>query len=518
MEIQIIRGGSRIVVTGAGGLPLPPMLKSRLEDYLQYEHIYQKHGQFHKVEKKLVYLHWYDRSGRFTCSPGWESRISATAASIGHQVRVLAPRRAFPHPRPNRHDVDWERGLAALGEVRPDQPEVLRAIAEAPHGRGTIVAPPGIGKSRIIRAAAAAYKNAQIHVVAPSKQLVQQLHDDISEVIPRVGMVCGGCKRFGRVTVVSADSLSHVCYDSEDSDRYADIVLGDEGHLLVSQRRSEWMSLYRDDVRLFLFTASPTGRSDGSDKLLEAIGGPIIYRISYQHSVESGLVVPIIVDWLLIDSELDVSEISNPVAKLRHGIWRHAARNQAFARRVREFDSDTSVLMLVETIEHGAHLKGLLPEYTLLYDTLSSTRYDRYVRQNLLSSTADPPMTKELLRTHMANLRSGKLKKVIALRTLLGTGVDAPHLAVVVRVDALNSEIASVQLPGRSSRLYDGKKYGLVIDGIDVWDASFQRRSENRSRVYKKQGWQQLNWEARAAYRKKLPKYTDQPMLPGLED
>ena len=82
----------------------------------------------------------------------------------------------------------------------------------------------------------------------------------------------------------------------------------------------------------------------------------------------------------------------------------------------------------------------------------------------------------------------GILKRVIAT-DVWGTGVDFPLLQVLIRADGRASEILDTQLPGRATRVSDGKEYGLLVDCMDEWNDTFLRRSNSRKRNYLKKGW-----------------------------
>ena len=62
-------------------------------------------------------------------------------------------------------------------------------------------------------------------------------------------------------------------------------------------------------------------------------------------------------------------------------------------------------------------------------------------------------------------------------------------LAVLIRADGMTSAIASNQIPGRLSRLADGKQKGILVDFGDEFSEWARRRSQTRFKIYKETGW-----------------------------
>jgi superfamily II DNA or RNA helicase len=245
--------------------------------------------------------------------------------------------------------------------------------------------------------------------------------------------------------------------------------------------------------RNFTFTASPEGRYDNADVKLEMMFGPIIFRLTYPEAVRLGLVVPIKIKWLSVQSTFNpAGEYSETVSRKRWGIWRNDFRNEMIANEAREYGDD-QVLILVETVDHAVHLKQFLPEFEMCYADMDQDRLERYIRNKMLPEDYTP-VDPERREAMTLAFETGQLKKVIAT-DVWGTGVDFEELAVLIRADARGSDILDTQYPGRVSRIVTSgveKPYGLVIDCMDHFDKSFKRTSQSRSRNYKKKEWEQL--------------------------
>lgn len=124
---------------------------------------------------------------------------------------------------------------------------------------------------------------------------------------------------------------------------------------------------------------------------------------------------------------------------------------------------------------------------------MDDAEYRGYVANDLLDPRDEPQMISARRDRMQLEFEEGTLKKVIAT-DVWSTGVDFPQLSVLIRADARSSEIIDIQAPGRVVRRHDasGKEYGLVVDLMDHFDPTFLRRSQQRRRNYKAQGWEQV--------------------------
>lgn len=88
----------------------------------------------------------------------------------------------------------------------------------------------------------------------------------------------------------------------------------------------------------------------------------------------------------------------------------------------------------------------------------------------------------------------GTLRGVISTY-VFRQGVNFPHLRVLIRADSVTSEIAGIQIPGRLSRLDEGKDYGYLVDLYDGFCDWAKARSQDRIAQYEKQGWINISKE-----------------------
>jgi len=482
-EIVLTRVNRTVAVTGANGAAPPPAAVSLLEEaFTCYERKFNyvnraEGGSPIEITPIPLYAR-HPRTGQFTLPLGLRPRAVKTLAGAGYPVRY----RSHPMAAPGSPAaaLDWD-GLFADFTVYPDQGEAISRLVGAEGG--VFAGATGTGKSVQMRMICRLYHRAKIHVVTKSADLADEIYAGLTKVVPNVGFVGAGRKKFGRVTVFVADSLHHGMGE-------ADLVLCDEIHELAAPSYAAALGRYTT-ARIFGFSATPTGRMDGRDAVVEAICGPLLYEMSYQDAQAIGRVVPITAEWVRVSRGPELGGITSLPLKEKKGIWANDQRNQVLADRIAKIPADDQVLVMVKTIEHAVRLKHILgPDYTLCYaaNGMDVGRLKNYVRQGLLPKD-EPLMTRDRIRALRTEFAAGTLKKVIA-NYVWSTGVDFRNLGVLVRADAAASEIRDGQIPGRVCRRVPGvKESALVIDAWDEWDGGFLRRSQSRRANYTKKGW-----------------------------
>lgn len=475
-----------LIATGPGWKPLPPGARELLADAMTYyerrcDYTAQAEGgaKFDLIERRMYRID--QASGAVEFPLGLKSRIVKALKTNGF-VPTLSGGTLLSAARPEALAMNWD-GLFADFTPYPDQEICLQRTIGA--DGGIISATTSYGKSVIIRMLCRLYHKARIHVVTKSRVLAQEIHSDLSQVIPNVGFVGDNKRVFGRVTMLMADSLHHGLGE-------ADIVIADEAHQLIAPTYTYKLGLYRS-AKMIGFTASPKGRADNRDVLLEAIFGPVLFTMSQQEAEALGRVVPVTVEWLRVVKGPDTAGIRNIAMRERAAIWQNGYRNRVIADRVSKFDADEQVLVMVKTIDHAVRLKALLPDFTLAYASkgMDEKRLANYIKQGLLPAD-EPLMDGKRIRHLREQFAANKLKHVIA-NYVWSTGVNFRHLGVLVRADAAASAINDIQIPGRICRRIPGvKESALLIDCSDEWDDRFYRKASGRRRNYQARGFTQI--------------------------
>ncbi len=428
-------------------------------------------------------LYWYDTDEKgqevFCAYAGYGPRIQQTLSKRGIEVIV----RKLCDDGLGRPDFEALKGTQWRGR----QKEIMAKIMA--YSGGLIVCPTAYGKTFMIKKLAQAWPKAEILVTVTSRDVARDIYDGLErEMWGKVGFVGDGKNRPKRITVAIAKSL-HKCPKS------VNLVLGDECHeLLTLKYINKLNAFYR--ARLFGFTASPKGRSDGADRFAEAIFGPQLVDVTYQEGVAVGAIVQLEVRLHQSTQGPDVSKMKIRAYADKRGLWLNTARNQLIARAVREAEKempDAQILVMVDTYDHAYALAKELPEYAVVTGEPDAKRIKKLRKAKLLGDDQEV-CTKQMREKYRKDFESGKLRKAIATK-IWKQGVDFQDLQVLVRADGLASPIHSCQVPGRLSRLGNEvrKEKGILIDFMDTFSPNYQGYSFARLREYRKNGWDIVN-------------------------
>jgi len=369
-------------------------------------------------------------------------------------------------------------------ELRDNQPEFLRTLLTSRCGR--FDCPPGFGKSLMIGLIAAALPYAKVDVVTRRVAVLRdRIYPELVQMVGDVGIVGGGMNvRHKRVMCYTVGSMHH-------SPATADILIGDEVHELSADNASTQLTRWQNS-RNFGFSASHDLRWDGKDLRMHGVFGPVVFNVDYSQAQQANMVVPIKIIWQSVVMDYDPCGSWEDVEKKRNGIWRNDYRNSVIAEDAKSYDDDVQVLITVDTLEHAMNLKRLLPEFTLVYmeNGLSAADRDRYARQGYCSSSE--PLLDLVRRQRLTKeFEAGKLKKVICT-TVWNVGVSFNSLAVLIRADGGGSAINDIQIPGRVSRIDEGKSCGIVRDYLDQFNRGFRLKAAGRAKSYARNKWEQV--------------------------
>lgn len=434
-----------------------------------------------------------DHKGRIGTSFGFVDRIVDALEPLGYDVRIrwaseddkvrdAERRESVFKPRWDRIDELLKSGF----EFRHKQKKCLRLISEFENGR--VDCPPGWGKGTVIMLACVLLPKARIAVVTKNVAVLQQrLYPELALNLPSVGCVGGGKKIKGRrVMCYTADSLHHVKTESP-----FDLVFVDEGHQACADDFAEQLGMYFPDARMWALSATWDMRLDNKDMRAEAMFGPIRLKVHYKDAVAHGMVVPIEVHWTDVITDINPCSDMTGVPKKQRGIWSNDYRNSLIAADARKYDDDTQVLITVETVEHALYLHRELPEFSLVYSGVSVTPKDwRYYREIGLIDEDFREMTPDRKQRLTRRFEKGSLKKAIAT-PVWNVGVNFKQLQVLIRADAGGSPINDTQIPGRASRISDGKEVAILHDYRDQFDHGFRQKASGREASYARNEWEQ---------------------------
>ena len=320
-------------------------------------------------------------------------------------------------------------------------------------------------------------------IVVPGIDVAKTIRDRLLDVLPspEIGQLGGGrSERDKRITVCVKNSL----YKADLAN--CQILMYDECHTAASDKTARGLTCARN-CKMFGFSASPEMRTDKADMMAEALFGPVIHITEYEESQQRGNVVPIhVIMRPVVVGPTITTSVTYKVNK--HGIWCNLERNKRIADDALEYSKDgQQIFIAVNTVVHGLELLRFLGEsFTFVYAQMDAKLRKKYEKEGVIKPGEHPITTYERERLQEA-FEAGKLRRVIA--TCWKHGVSFDHLQVLIRADGLATNIGSVQLPGRLSRLDDGKERGILIDYLDQFNPTLANRAKQRVRMYRKKKW-----------------------------
>jgi len=484
--ITLLKHGNRLLVEPTTSQILD-ILAPKLTFTEMQSHVgeYSDGGKSNKefIERPLFVL---DHRSRIVCPYGlWKiTKTALTAAGYVVKFKDLAP-----WPPADVMIPQWDNIRHIT--LRPGQKEFISKVLS--HRCGRFDCPPGFGKSKLIAMICALLPKARIDIVTKRIPVLKDtIYPELCLMLGDVGFVGDGKKKIGRRVMCYVAASAHRASNAGSTH----ILFGDECHELGANTYSKKLMMW-DRSRNYGLSASHDMRIDGKDLRIEGIFGPLVYRVDYAEAQAHGLVIPIKVYWS--DVKMDYDPVAGHlgfgpdfVNRKKYGFWRNDVRNAIIAQDANKYDDDTQVLITCETLEHAVHLKSHLPNFTLVYreGSLTSRKRARFAKLGLIQP--DEPLTNIKRRGWLTKqFERGKLKKVIAT-TVWNVGVSFNALEVLIRADGGGSPINDIQIPGRVSRISEGKTHGIVHDYLDQFNSSFQRRAKKRSSMYAKNSWEQV--------------------------
>lgn len=499
-SLLFIKQGNLLFISAADGVsPTPPAVFELLHQHLTYSHTEflfgaaardPRTGKKRKVAITEKRLYSCDEKHRLYTSYGFLRRCYSALKGAGYSIAYVDWDQRIevkqPHPRPDRYKLNWEN-VTRHFEYRPRQKECLEAISKSQHG--VVHAVTAFGKRIMIVMTCLLYPKAKIHIVTKRVPLVNAAVSELTRYIPNIGQVGGGRRYFGdRITVFTRDSLQHSDFD-------ADILLIDEVHEAVTDEASAIFARYQRS-RNFGLTATPTGRSDGTDPRIEGLCGPVIFHIPYWEAVSLGLVSPIRVEWSdVILSHNPAAGFDDSIQRQRAGIWFNDERNDIIASDILDVAPGEQLMALTDTLYHAVELYKRVRghrerEPVLVYDKIDMERFKDYQERGDIPADL-PRMTAELKEQYRKRFEAGEID-AIATKTW-EVGIDPIYLQYLFVAGSFRSEIKAQQAPGRASRVNKvGKEVGIVRDYRDQFDSGFCSAARERFRIYESLRWEQV--------------------------
>jgi len=480
-KIKIVFDESEVAVTP----PCEDILKPKLSYWhksLEWDD--KKHCRVSSGSMRKLYQ---VSDGQLRTLPGFVSRV-VTALS-NYEVELKDERRVNIKP----DLAEAVKGLRGY-QVEPTYDAIV--------SKGGIVnCPTGYGKGHMISAVCKAYPKERLasvgapmtYFVVPSVDLCEKNWREMQEILPgrNIGIKTGTKKVMSDdIIVTTPESLKSI--DISD----AGLVIYDEVHTLSDTRMYNIMRAHR--AMKFGFSATPSGRFDNADLMVEGTFGPVVCLRTYQDGVNVGALVPIKIIWLPLPKpdRYSPTGYKQKDAEYRNGLWLNYNFHNCIAELDKLIPADMQTLYMADTIKHmDCCLNALKIPYVHAETSAKKCEGNRNVKR----------IAKKERGEIYKKVESGEYKRVISTG-IYRTGVNFTGLELVVNLAGRGSSIIASQLPGRSSRKIDGKECAYLIDFWPGWDTlqdqkdpakripgGIQRDAKARHKTYKELGFEQIN-------------------------
>ena len=352
-------------------------------------------------------------------------------------------------PKPRRIDASFS------GELRPQQHAAVKQMLK--HKSGMLIAPPGTGKT-VMACAIIAQRSVPTAVIVPSRELATQWRQALKQFLPevQVGQYSGSKKKLsGVVDIVTAQSISRSDSKTDFLSSYGHIIV-DECHRVGAAGLTNVLAHL--NVRFMLGMTATPYRSDGLDKLLPLICGPV------RHTVE--LKRPGRRDYVVHNTEFTYDSPYLFWPDLDTALAADKNRNQLIADTIRQAaQNGKNVLVLVKRREHLAALNALLSDapFPVLQLHGGQKASERQAVREKLAATP-----------HFV---------LLAMSQVAGEGFDLPALDTLVLAAPVSFRGVVIQQVGRITRDADDEEnisatvHDFLDANVPVLTAAFRKRS-----------------------------------------
>lgn len=362
-------------------------------------------------------------------------------------------------------------------KLRPYQEASIEKLLAIKHGAVEIGT--GLGKSFIALHVCREIGGKSV-VMAPSISIAKQLYSDFTAHFGKkyVGMFGDGKKDFKKQIVVCiGQSLANVEEGSEVWEHLSKalVFIGDESHLIPANTLLKVCFGLMAKAHYRFFFSGTQMRNDGLDLVLEAITGPIVYRMTVQEGVDNGyLAKPI---FRIINCESKSSYNSKDVNRMTR---KHLYYNEEVLKAAADVVNKSVSLLKRPTLI----LVEELEQFTKLLPYLKHPVKFAHGGVNKENKDRLPPAYHESDPDKLVeDFNAGKFM-VLAGTSCISTGTDIRVVEQIVYLMGGKSEIKVKQAVGRATRLSGTKKDCFFTDFCVVNVESTLRHAMARKAIY----------------------------------
>lgn len=342
--------------------------------------------------------------------------------------------------------------------LRPYQNEALAAVHGAMQRgirRPLVALPTGTGKTCLF-AKVIEERPGRSLVIAHRDELLRQAGDKINSVTPGATAKIGYVKAEENdhdtpITIASVQTLSRQNRLEKVAPDYQTVII-DECHHSAAEsylRVIEYFNGFKDDGPLVLGVTATPERGD-------KIGLDCVFQeIVYQRTMLDMIKEDFLCDLTAIEIKL---KVDFNALHTRHGDYidseveafmKHADAPQHIVEAFKEHAGDRPTIVFTPTV-------------AMAHDIA-----ERFVEAGFAAEGLDGTTPTQERRNILARLKSGQTQ-IVCNCGVLTEGFDEPSVACIITARPTKSKVLYIQMIGRGTRKYPGKKDCLIMDVVGV--------------------------------------------------
>jgi superfamily II DNA or RNA helicase len=368
-----------------------------------------------------------------------------------------------------------------------DAEEALMAAAE--FGPAGVEIGTGLGKSFIIVKLLKRLGLPAV-VMSPSVNIAEQIYDELVFHFgkSRVGFFGDGKKEFKKLfTVAVGQSLRRVEEGSPAWNAFsnAKVFIADESHMCPAETLQQvCFGLCAGAGYRFFFSGTQM-RGDGLDLLLDAITGPIVYRMSVREGIDQGFLAKVNFRMLWLDSNVrDKDKNLIDLADANDMNRAHLLYNDDVNRRAAEMANKSVSLVERPTVI-------LIDEYEQLGELIPYLRYVFKFAHGPLDKKTKLLVPKEYWNSEPKKLveefNRGEFPILIGT-SCIATGTDIQRVKTLINLRFGKSEVEIRQAVGRCTRKVPDKEDCTYIDfgirNVEILEKHANARKKLYQEIY----------------------------------
>lgn len=346
------------------------------------------------------------------------------------------------------------------GELRDYQKDAVTDALKYPIG--VVEAPTGSGKT-VMGLAIIAERKQPTLIIVHTKELLHQWKESAKKFLGiDIGLIGDGVNDVKPITVGIINSIRNKT--EELKDKFGQVVC-DEVHRCPA---STWTDcLINFPARHILGLSATPFRNDGLTHAINAFMGPKMHLVNLKKLQKSGAVLKPVL--YVLQSKFSCPHASNyqkMVKSLINNVERNWQIANSIANDLKTFDD--GILVVSDRVNHC--------------EMISQALFSLKIDNRILHGKVSADVRKEIIE----EVKSGKVKVILATAQLIGEGFDAPGLSALYITTPLKYSGRVIQIVGRILRPKAGKTARLY-DVRDNRERNLRVAGQERDLIYKKQ-------------------------------